>query len=138
MRLTLAIRSSTIARVRRGGEQERQRCSSAGAHWVAALAAGGVAVACAPPPTGSVTGLAWACAGAAITADQMVSVQAYSGSELVASVMTSGRHAYTMHLPPGAYSIRVAANAPGGVVEANEVTVTANRAVDADFPDSCR
>jgi hypothetical protein len=102
---------------------------------VAILAAGGVAAACASPPPGSVTGSAWACAGAALTAGQMVTVEAYSGSELVASVTTSASHEYAMQLPSGTYTIRVPANAPAG---ADQVTVTANHAVEADFPNSCK
>jgi hypothetical protein len=138
MRLTLTIESSTIARVRCAAERERQSCPPAGARWVAILAAGGVAAACASPPTGSVTGLAWACAGAALTAGQMVNVEAYSGSEFIASVTTNASHVYTMHLPAGTYIIRVPANAPEGVVDADQVTVTAGRAVAADFPNSCK
>jgi hypothetical protein len=102
---------------------------------VAILAAGGVAAACASPPTGSVTGFAWACAGAALTAGQRVSVEAYAGSKLVASEMTNASHEYTMQLPPGTYTIRVPANAPKG---ADEVTVAAGHAVEADFPNLCK
>lgn len=138
MRLNLAIRSSTIAGVRGGGAQERHSSPPAGAPWVAILAAGGLASACASSPTGSVIGSAWACAGAAPTAGRMVNVDAYSASELVASVMTNASHEYTMQLPPGTYSIRVPANAPEGVVDAVQATVTANRAVEADFPNSCK
>lgn len=138
MRLTLTIRSSTIAGVRRGGEQERRSSSPAGARWVAILAAGGVAAACASSPTGSVTGSAWACAGAAPTAGRMVNVEAYSGSEFVASVMTNASHEFTMQLPPGTYTIRVPANAPESVVDADQLVVTANRAVEADFPNACK
>jgi hypothetical protein len=68
----------------------------------------------------------------------MVNVDAYSGTDLVASVRTNASHAYTMQLPPGTYSIRVPANAPEGVVATHQVTVTANRAVEADFGNSCR
>jgi hypothetical protein len=138
MRLIFTIRSSTIARVRRGGEQEQLTSPRAGAFWVAIVAVGGVAAACASPSTGSVTGSAWACAGAALTPDQMVNVEAYSGSDLVASAMTNASHAYTLQLPPGTYSIRVPANAPEGVVDADQAMVTANRAVEADFPNSCK
>ena len=138
MRWTLTIKSSTIARVRRGPERERQSCPPARARWVAILAVGGLAAACASAPTGSVTGLAWACAGAALTAGQMVNVRAYSGSAFIASVTTNVSHAYTMHLPPGTYTIRVPANAPGGVVDADQVTVTSGRAVAANFPNSCK
>jgi len=52
--------------------------------------------------------------------------------------MTNASHEYTMQLPPGTYSIRVPANAPEGVVDAVQATVTANRAVEADFPNSCK
>lgn len=138
MRLTLRTESSTIARVRRGAEPERQSCPPARARWGAMLAAGGLAAACASPPTGSVTGLAWACAGAALTAGQTVNVEAYSGSEVIASVTTNASHVYTMRLPPGTYTIRVPANAPEGVVDADQVTVTAGSAVAADFPNSCK
>ena len=105
---------------------------------MAIVAAGGVAGACASAPTGSVTGSALACAGSALTAGQRVSVEAYAGSGLVASVMTNASNEYTMELPPGTYAIRVPANAPQGVVDADQVTVTANHAVEADFGDSCR
>lgn len=102
------------------------------------VAVGAVAAACGSSPTGSVTGYAWACAGAAPTAGRMVSVEAYSGSQLVASVMTNASHEYTMQVPPGTYSIRVPANAPEGVVDAHQLVVTANRAVEADFPNTCK
>lgn len=138
MRLILTIRSSAIAGVRRGNEQERLSSPRGGALWVAIVVAGGVAAACASSPTGSVTGSAWACAGAAPTAGQMVNVEAYSGSDLVASVMTNASHEYTMQLPPGTYTIQVPANAPEGVVDADQVMVTANGAVEADFPNSCK
>jgi hypothetical protein len=68
----------------------------------------------------------------------MVTVEAYSGSELVASVMTNPSHEYTLQLPPGTYTIWVPANAPEGVVDADQVMVTANRAVEADFPNFCK
>jgi hypothetical protein len=68
----------------------------------------------------------------------MVNVEAYSGSKLVASVMTNASHEYTMQLSPGTYSIRVPANAPEGVVDADQLAVTANRAVEADFPNACK
>ena len=68
----------------------------------------------------------------------MVNVEAYSGSDLVASVMTNASHEYTMQLPPGTYTIRVPANAPEGVVDADQVMVTTNRPVEADFPNSCK
>ncbi len=83
-------------------------------------------------------GYAWACAGAAPTAGRMVDVEAYSGSKLVASVTTNADHEYTMQLPPGTYSIRVPANAPEGVVAAHQLAVTANHAVEADFPNACK
>ena len=85
-----------------------------------------------------VTGLAWACAGAALTAGRMVNVEAYSGSEFIASVTTNASHVYTMHLPPGTYTIRVPANAPEGVVDADQVAVTAGHAAAANFPNSCK
>ena len=62
----------------------------------------------------------------------MVNVEAYSGTDLVANVMTNASHEYTMQLPPGTYSIRVPANAPEGVVDTHQVTVTTNRPVEAD------
>ncbi len=68
----------------------------------------------------------------------MVNVEAYSGSKLVASVMTNAGHEYTMQLPPGTYSIRVPANASEGVVDAHQLAMTVNRAVQADFPNSCK
>ena len=84
------------------------------------------------------TGAAYACAGAAFAARQMVTVDAYSGSDLVASVMTDASNEYTMQLPPGTYTIKVPANDPEGVVDANQVTVTADHAVEADFPNGCK
>ena len=138
MRLTLTTESSSIARVRLGAEPKRLSCPRARARWVATIAAGGLVAACASPPTGSVTGFAWACAGAALTAGQMVNVEAYSGSEFIASVTTNASHVYTMHLPPGTFTIRVPANAPEGVVDADQVTVAAGHAVAANFPNSCK
>ena len=138
MRLTLTTESSTIARVRLGAQPKSLSCPRPRARWVATIAAGGLVAACASPPTGSVTGFAWACAGAALTPGQMVNVEAYSGSEFIASVTTNASHVYTMHLPPGTFTIRVPANAPEGVVDADQVTVAAGRAVAADFPNSCK
>ncbi len=68
----------------------------------------------------------------------MVNVEAYSGSEFIASVTTNASHVYTMHLPPGTYTIRVPANAPEGVVDADQVAVTAGHAAAANFPNSCK
>jgi hypothetical protein len=68
----------------------------------------------------------------------MVSVEAYSGSKLVASTMTNASHEYTMQLSPGTYFIRIPANAPEGIVDTDQLTVTADRAVEADFGNTCR
>jgi hypothetical protein len=68
----------------------------------------------------------------------MVNVDAYSGSKLVASTTTNASHEYTMQLSPGTYFIRVPANAPEGVVDTDQLTVTADRAVEADFGNGCR
>jgi hypothetical protein len=138
MRLTLTIRPSTPAGVRGRREHGRPSSSSAGTRWATILAAGGIATACASSANGSVTGSAWACAGAAITAGGTVTVEAYSDLELVASVTTNASHEYTMQLPPGIYTIRVPANDPEGVVASDQVMVTASQSVEANFANSCR